>query len=222
MLLALIFRGVAFEFRFRAETRRGRVLWDCGLRRRLGDWRRSARALALGGLLQGIRVAGPRLCGRMVGLADPLHASVRLRAGGRLRAARRLLADLAHRRAAADGAAGATRRRSASRMLALIGVVSLWTPLLNPVHAALVRLAGHPLTSPVPLLLLALAWRFWRGLSRRARPHPFLCALGWFVLCYAGLGDQPVPADRAALASPSGRPPGRRRACCSCWSARPC
>src|ERR1700759_3549025 len=28
MLLALIFRGVAFEFRFRAETNRGRRVWD--------------------------------------------------------------------------------------------------------------------------------------------------------------------------------------------------
>ena len=51
--------------------------------------------------------------------------------------------------------------------LALIGVVSLWTPLLNSAFQA--RWFGWPgiaLTSPVPVLLAFLAWRFWRGLAR--------------------------------------------------------
>ena len=62
MLLALIFRGVAFEFRFRAETVRGRWWWD------LAFWMGStlaafAQGLTLGGLLQGIKVSGRAYAG---------------------------------------------------------------------------------------------------------------------------------------------------------------
>jgi cytochrome d ubiquinol oxidase subunit II len=73
--------------------------------------------------------------------------------------------------------------------LALIVVVSLWTPMLDPVFAT--RWFGWPgilLTSPVPILLALLAWSFWAGLSRHSDSQPFLSVLGWFVLCFAGLG----------------------------------
>src|ERR1700722_20110925 len=55
MLLGLVFRGVAFEFRFRADTVRGRAWWDraflCG-----STLAAFCQGLVLGGLLQGIRV----------------------------------------------------------------------------------------------------------------------------------------------------------------------
>ena len=100
MLLALVFRGVGFEFRFRAASERGRVWWD----------RAFCRRLHAGGLLPGPGArrpaaghprAGPRLCRRLVGLADRIHRPVRRRGRGRLCVAGRVLADLAHRRAVA-------------------------------------------------------------------------------------------------------------------------
>ncbi len=62
MLLALIFRGVAFEFRFRAASRWGREAWNFAF------FAGSAVAalcqgFALGGLLQGIRVTDGRYAG---------------------------------------------------------------------------------------------------------------------------------------------------------------
>ena len=55
MLLALVFRGVAFEFRFRAATPRGRWLWDMSFT--LGSTVAAfCQGLTLGGLLQGIKV----------------------------------------------------------------------------------------------------------------------------------------------------------------------
>ena len=33
----------------------------------------------------------------------------------------------------------------------------------------------------------------WRGLQRGEDLSPFLCALGWFVLCFAGLGISIFP-----------------------------
>ena len=54
MLLALVFRGVAFEYRWRTE--RWRWVWDCGLHRGL-DRGRLCQGIALGALVQGIEVA---------------------------------------------------------------------------------------------------------------------------------------------------------------------
>ncbi len=53
MLLALIFRGVAFEFRWRTE--RGSALWDCAVHG--GSLIAAfAQGIALGALVQGIQV----------------------------------------------------------------------------------------------------------------------------------------------------------------------
>jgi cytochrome d ubiquinol oxidase subunit II len=62
MLLALILRGVAFEFRFRAHTERGRALWDLVF---FGGSTLAAlcQGLTLGGLLQGIRVVDEAYAG---------------------------------------------------------------------------------------------------------------------------------------------------------------
>jgi len=191
MLLALVFRGVAFEFRFRAESRAGREAWDLAI---LAGSTLAAfcQGLALGGMVQGIKVADRQyaggwwdwltgfslLCGCAVVIGYALLACwlVWRTEGGLQRRCRRYAGTL--------GAA----------TLGLIVVVSLWTPMLNPAFAA--RWFGWPgilLASPVPLLLVVLARLFWRGLARRRDRAPFLCALGWFVLGYAGLGISLYP-----------------------------
>ena len=192
MLLALVFRGVAFEFRFRAETRWGRRLWDLSF---FGGSTLATfcQGLSLGGLLQGIRVENRAyaggwwdwltgftvLCGvaLVVGYALLGAAWLIWRTEGALQ-------TRCYRYARVLGAA----------TLGLIVVVSLWTPTLHERFAA--RWFGWPgilLTSPVPLLVALLAWRFWRGLGRREELSPFLCALGVFALCFAGLGISMFP-----------------------------
>ena len=192
MLLALVFRGVAFEFRARAVSRRFRAAWDFAF---FGGSTLAAFAqgLTLGGLLQGVHVVGhgyaggwwdwltgfTLLCGIAVVVGYALLGASWLiwRSGGNLQRRCR-------RHARTLGVA----------TLALIGVVSLWTPMLNPVFAA--RWFGWPgiaLTSPVPILVALLAWGFWHGLSRQHHLTPFLCALGWFVLGYVGLGISLYP-----------------------------
>jgi cytochrome d ubiquinol oxidase subunit II len=192
MLLALIFRGVAFEFRFRAVTRLGKRLWDVAF---LGGSTLAAfcQGLALGGLLQGIKVVDRAyaggwwdwltgftiLCGIAVVVGYALLGATWLiwRTEGPLQ-------QRARKHARALGVA----------TLSLICVVSLWTPMLDPVFKA--RWFGWPgivLTSPVPILVALLAWQFWRGLKLEHHITPFLCALGWFVLCFAGLGISVYP-----------------------------
>ena len=187
MLMALVFRGVAFEFRFRAVRAGSRIWWD---RTFLAGSAVAAlcQGMVLGGLLQGVRVAHGQyaggwfdwasgftfLCGIAVVLGYALLGATWLiwRIEGRLQRAMR-------RHAHVLGLA----------VLGLIGVVSLWTPLLNPAFRA--RWFGFPgilLTSPVPVLVTLAAWGFWRGLRRQAELTPFLCVIAWFVLSYAGLG----------------------------------
>ena len=192
MLLALVFRGVAFEFRFRAHHEGTRKLWD------LAFFLGSAGAalfqgMTLGGLLQGVAVTGraysggwwdwltpfTMLCGVAVVIGYALLGATWLvwrTEGG--------LSERARRQAFALGIA----------TLALIGIVSLWTPFLH--ERFLERWFGWPgivLTSPIPLLVLGTAVLFFRGLSQGRHLSPFLCALAWFTLCFAGLGISMAP-----------------------------
>ena len=90
MLAGLILRGVAFEFRYKAE--RMRPALGCGLCRRLA--RRHLHSRPDGRRL-GRGASGRRrpLCGRIIRLAQSVRADLRRRAVLRLRAARRLLAS---------------------------------------------------------------------------------------------------------------------------------
>ena len=187
MLLALVFRGVGFEFRFRAASARGRFWWDMAFF--AGSTIAAfCQGLTLGGLLQGIHVENRAYAG---GWWDWLTGftvlcGVAVVVGYALQGAGWLIWRT-------EGALQQRSRRHARMlavaMLGLIGVVSLWTPMLNPTFSE--RWFGWPgivLTSPVPILVALLAWAFWRGLSLRHHITPFLCAQAWFVLCYAGLG----------------------------------
>ncbi len=192
MLLALIFRGVAFEFRFRARTAHGRAAWDFAFL--AGSTLAAfAQGLTLGGLLQGVRVVNGAYAGGwwdwLTGFT--ILCGLALVIGYALLGATWLIWRT-------EGALQRRCRRHARVLgvatLALIVVVSLWTPMLNAAFAR--RWFGWPgilLTSPVPVLVALLAWGFWRGLDRRHEVTPFLCALGWFVLCYVGIGISLYP-----------------------------
>ncbi len=124
MLLALIFRGVAFEFRHRHPRHKG--WWTLRLRARLLCCDLCARAGARR-LHPGHSCRRPRLCRRLVRLAHGVQRLHRPRAPRRLRAAWRLLPDHedgrsvagahVYDRAAArrDRACGNRRRRALGR-----------------------------------------------------------------------------------------------------------
>jgi cytochrome bd-type quinol oxidase subunit 2 len=78
--------------------------------------------------------------------------------------------------------------------LAMIVVVSVWTPMLNSNFRD--RWFDWPniaLVSPVPILVAVLAYWFWRALSRKQDFAPLAAALGWFVLSFAGLSISVYP-----------------------------
>jgi len=192
MLLALIFRGVAFEFRFRADTERGRAFWDFVFF--AGSISAAlCQGLTLGGLLQGVRVVDGAYAGGWWDWLTPFTVlcGVATVVGYALLGATWLVwrtsGDLhirARRQAFVLGCA----------TLGMIAAVSLWTPFLRGDLAhRWFSWPGILFTSPVPLLVALLAFGFFRSLARGHDLAPFLCALGWFVLSFAGLGISLYP-----------------------------
>ena len=103
MLLGLVFRGVAFEFRWRDHAGRAQC-WEVAF---AGGSLVAALAqgIALGALLQGIHVEGRALCRRLVGLADAVQHADRRALASATRCWARLAGHQDRRSAARQGLA---------------------------------------------------------------------------------------------------------------------
>jgi cytochrome d ubiquinol oxidase subunit II len=185
MLLGLVFRGVAFEFRWRTE--RLKPLWNAGF---FGGSLVAAlcQGIALGALVQGIEVSGRAYGGGWWDWLTPFSVTtgVALAVGYALLGATWLIMKT-------EGPVATRARRQtlplAGVTLALMGVVSLWTPALQEFY--LDRWFGYPMvlwSAAVPVLALALAYALYRGIRTGHDRWPFLAALGLFVIAYVGVG----------------------------------
>lgn len=73
--------------------------------------------------------------------------------------------------------------------LGLIGIVSLWTPFLEPIYfERWFRWPTAFFSAFVPALLAVCALGLWHGLTTDKHLQPFLSALGLFVISFVGLG----------------------------------
>ncbi len=184
MLLALVFRGVAFEFRWRVKNK---MVWDWSFT--LGSLVAAfAQGIALGALVQGIEVSGRAYAGGWWDWLTPfsLLTGVALVVGYTLLGACWLVMKT-------EGAIQARARwfalRTGVATLGLIGLVSLITPFLNPAYFH--RWFDPPtiiFAIAVPVLVLGCAWELLTGLRRGYDHQPFFAALALFVLCYIGIG----------------------------------
>jgi cytochrome d ubiquinol oxidase subunit II len=190
MLLALIFRGVSFEFRWVAKPRHG--AWDFAFA--AGSLIAAfSQGVILGGLLQGVTVSDEAFAGGPFDWATPfaLMCGVGLVAGYALLGATWLIAKT-------DGPVAERARRQSLPLLvmvlAFIALVSLWTPLQFPRIAE--RWFSQPniwLLWPVPLITAGLAYLAWQGIATRAELQPFIASIGLFVLCFLGLAISTFP-----------------------------
>jgi cytochrome bd ubiquinol oxidase subunit II len=185
MLLALIFRGVAFEFRFRADRRR--QLWDwafCGGSIVAGF----CQGVVLGGAIDGIAVADGRFAGGSFDFLGPFPVlcGLGLVAGYALLGATWLILKTA------GGAAGFGRRATRPLLLATLGFIALVSVATPLTHARLAhRWFDWPniaYLSPIPLVTAATAWGIWRAARGPSETRPFLLAVLLFLLGYLGLG----------------------------------
>lgn len=190
MLLGLAFRGVAFEFRWRSRRERNR--WDLAF---AGGSLVAALAqgIALGAILQGVKVAERAYAGGWWDWLTPFSilTGVALVVGYALLGATWLVMKTT----------GDLRERAYHlswwlliAMLGAIGAVSLATPFLDAEYARRWFAWPHILfTAPVPLAVAAVAALSLRSLARRQDHWPFLLALVLFALSYAGLGISMYP-----------------------------
>ncbi|MGE4011770.1 MAG: cytochrome d ubiquinol oxidase subunit II [Alphaproteobacteria bacterium] len=184
MLLALIFRGVAFEFRFKAK--RSRFLWDWSFA--FGSILTAfAQGISLGAFIQGIAVTNRQYAGGPFDWLTPFSLCIGLGlvAGYATLGCGWLILKTE----------GELQRRCFKLMLPLaailllfIALASLWTPLLNArISARWFSMPNLLYLAPVPILVAVAAFLLWRSIVNRRDAQPFLLALALFLLGYAGL-----------------------------------
>jgi len=188
MLLALVFRGVAFEFRWKAITPAGLKFWDAAFFG--GSFLAAlAQGVTLGALLQGIEVEGRAYAGGWWDWLTPfsLLTGVAVAAGYAFLGACWLVLKLE----------GEDQKpfRHLARLLGLVTVgfiaaVSLATPFLEADYW--LRWFTWPqmaAAAPVPVAVAVIALLLARSLTHEGRDWlPFVLALTLFGLCFLGLG----------------------------------
>lgn len=184
MLLALVFRGVSFEYRWRVQNK---AVWDiaffCG-----SIVAAFCQGIALGALVQGIEVTDRAYSGGWFDWLSPFSmlTGAAVVIGYALLGATWLVLKT-------ENEIQVQMRKYARWLgigtLALIGVISLATPFQDPVYFdRWFNLPGSLWTMAVPLLMLGLVWAFFTGLNDQRDLQPFLCALGFFVISFIGIG----------------------------------
>jgi cytochrome d ubiquinol oxidase subunit II len=190
MLLALIFRGVAFEFRGVAKPYHTK--WDIAFA--AGSTAAAfAQGVVLGGLLQEIKVADDRFAGSAFDWLTPFS----LMCGAALVAAYALLGATWLMMKTAGPVERQARRLGMpllGLMLGFIALVSIWTPLeIARIAQRWFSLPNFYYLLPVPLATLLLAGLCLQGIRRDKVIQPFACAVGLFLLAYIGLIVSNVP-----------------------------
>ncbi len=185
MLLGLIFRGVAFEFRFKAV--KSRFVWDYAFH--FGSIAAAfMQGMILGAFVKGVQVEGRSFAGHAF---DWLNAysfmtGVALLFGYALLGACWLVMKT-------DGITQDWARKCASYVLGYVGlfmvIVSISMPIMNAgVKELWFSLPNLFYLLPVPLVSAGLFIVIWRDLHRGVENRPFFLSVGVFFMGYIGLG----------------------------------
>jgi cytochrome d ubiquinol oxidase subunit II len=184
MLLGLVFRGVAFEFRWRDPAHR--AFWDFAFT--AGSTIATlAQGITLGALLQGIEVQGRTYAGGWWDWLTPfsLLTGISLVVGYALLGACWLIWKT-HGPAQQD--ARRLARISAVGLLIAIAAVSAYTPFLEgKYYQRWFEFPGLLVAIPVPLLVSVTGLALWRSIDSERNGSPFLLTLILFGLSMAGL-----------------------------------
>lgn len=185
MLLGLIFRGVAFEFRFKAV--KSRFVWDYAFH--FGSILATfMQGMIIGAIVRGFRVEGRSFAGQSFDWlsAYSFMTGVGLLFGYALLGATWLVMKT-------DGTTREWARKSASYVLGYVGfflvIVSISVPLMNSDVARLwFSLPNFFYLLPIPLTTAVLFLVIWSDLHRGREIRPFFLSVGVFLTGYLGLG----------------------------------
>jgi len=189
MLLALVLRGVTFEFRALAQNK---SLWNVAFA--AGSTVAGlCQGIVLGGLIDGVHVENGAFAGGALDWATPfgLLCGLGVVSGYALLGATWLMlktdGDMAQR-------AVARAKIALLAMLAFMAAVSLYTPFAIP------RIAHRWFTmpnllylAPVPIVTALIAFLQWRWIAERRDVLPFFAGVALFLLGYLGLAISNYP-----------------------------
>ncbi|KAB7763753.1 cytochrome d ubiquinol oxidase subunit II [Xanthomonas maliensis] len=185
MVMALVFRGVAFEFRFKAQ--RSRRLWSNAFA--VGSILATfAQGVILGALVQGLPIEHDRYVGGAWGWFSPFA----MLTGAALVFGYALLGSTWLILKTSDQVQQLARQLSRPltlTVLVFIGLVSAWLPSLQS-HVMERWFEGPHMgwLLPVPALVALVGYGLWRAIAAaRADAWPFLLAMALFALGFLGL-----------------------------------
>jgi cytochrome d ubiquinol oxidase subunit II len=183
MLLALVFRGITFEFRGLAGSKNR---WDFAFT--TGSTIAAlCQGLVLGGLIQGVKIENGAFAGGAFDWATPFGVicALGVATGYALLGATWMIMKT-------EGAIAVRAKRQAlfllPAVLVFMGIVSLWTPLMMP------SIAQRWFSVPnifylwlVPVVTAFAAYLCWMGLQKGHDALPFVATIALFLLGYMGL-----------------------------------
>ena len=190
MLLALVFRGITFEFRGLAPS--GKAGWNFAFA--AGSTVAAfCQGVILGGLIQGIKVADGQFAGGTFDFATPFAfvCGLGVVAGYALLGATWLVMKTRGKLA--------NRARMQAKLLLLVvlafmAIVSVWTPLaFERIADRWFSLPNILFLWPVPLVTALVAFAGWWWLESGRDAPAFFCAIALFLLGYLGLAISTYP-----------------------------
>lgn len=184
MLIALVFRGVAFEFRFKTERHRAAWSWSFHLGSVLAAF---SQGIILGAFITGFEVEGRDFVGGTFDWVTPFNIGV----GFGMITGYALLGStwiIMKTEGALQRWAYRIAEKALFAVLAFIALVSIWTPLVHSdIAERWFTLPNMIYLSPVPILTGLIALGLYIVLQRRREVLPFILSLGIFTLSYIGL-----------------------------------
>jgi cytochrome d ubiquinol oxidase subunit II len=190
MLVALVFRGVAFEFRFKAE--KSKRIWDYAFH--YGSLAATfAQGVVLGAFVQGFANNGRAFTGGTWDFLSPFSVmtGMALILGYGLLGATWCVLKT-------TGELEVWARQMAMRFLIgvmlAMAVVSLWVPFLGlEIERRWFSWPNIAYLAPVPLVTALVGWQLHRALQEDRTYQPFFLAISLFLLGYFGLAISLFP-----------------------------
>jgi cytochrome d ubiquinol oxidase subunit II len=185
MLLGLIFRGVAFEFRFKASGKVRRI-WDYAFH--FGSLMAAfMQGVIIGAIVQGIKVEGRSYAGGAFDWLDAysIMTGVAVVFGYALLGGTWLVIKT-------DGETQAWARKSASYAIGFVAVflaiVSISMPIMNAeIRTLWFSMPNFFFLLPLPAASLIMLITIWRDLHAGREVRPFLLSFGVFLTGYLGI-----------------------------------
>ncbi|WP_078061495.1 cytochrome d ubiquinol oxidase subunit II [Legionella saoudiensis] len=190
MLLALAFRGVAFEFRFRDAEHV--TFWDHAFC--FGSLIATfAQGIVLGAFIQSFKVEGRHFVGSSLDCFTwfSLFTGIALVFGYGLLGAGWLIFKT-------EGTLQESSRRQGrwcfiGVILAII-ITTLWTPFIDvDIGTRWFSWPNSLYLAPIPIITIAIALFEWRMLHNQSEIAPFIGAVGLFLICYIGIAISLFP-----------------------------